>query len=61
MIQQPNVNLVADDRELRAVSPFLKEMSEPGPVRGRFTVCRENRVTLVLQLEDKRRQCIIRG
>lgn len=61
MIKHPNVNLAADDTELRAVSLFLKDMSEPGPVRGTFTVCRENRVTLMLQSEDKRRQCIIRG
>ena len=38
----------------------MKEMSDPGPVQGRFTVCREKRVTLVLQLENKIRQCIIR-
>lgn len=35
-------------------------MLDPGPVQGRFIVCRERRVTLTLQLENKIRQCIIR-
>lgn len=35
-------------------------MSDPGPVQGRFIVCREKRVTLMLQLDNKIGQCIIR-